>query len=98
MTNKPNRECERGGSMTPKEQAEKWLKGESVHNSERDECCPDFSCCRPDIVTPTDEKGRFCKAMDEKDEETINQMLMIFLARSLPGAHVCGDVPGEHEN
>jgi hypothetical protein len=30
------------------EQLERWLGGESVHNLEG-ECCPDFSCCRPNL-------------------------------------------------
>jgi len=31
--------------MKPNEQLAKWVNGESIHNKERDECCPDFSCC-----------------------------------------------------
>jgi hypothetical protein len=30
-------------------QAEAWVRGESKHNDIDNECCPDFSCCRPDL-------------------------------------------------
>lgn len=26
-----------------------WVNGRSVHNDVDDECCPDFSCCHPDM-------------------------------------------------
>jgi hypothetical protein len=26
-----------------------WIKGMSYHNSIDDECCPDFSCCYPEM-------------------------------------------------
>jgi len=31
--------------MTPKEQLKLWAGGNSIHNLELNECCPDFSCC-----------------------------------------------------
>lgn len=27
----------------------KWVNGKSEHNAIDDECCPDFSCCMPDL-------------------------------------------------
>lgn len=64
--------------MTTQEQLEKWVNGESVHNDERDECCPDFSCCC-DINTPKDVKERFAKAFNNGEHEVIHTMLMGFL-------------------
>lgn len=32
-------------------QAKQWISGESVHNTIDDECCPDFSCCEPNLFT-----------------------------------------------
>lgn len=26
-----------------------WAQGRSYHEPINDECCPDFSCCRPDL-------------------------------------------------
>ena len=30
-------------------QNEKWVNGISEHNIIDNECCPDFSCCEPDL-------------------------------------------------
>lgn len=30
-------------------QTEAWVNGFSYHSKETNECCPDFSCCRPDM-------------------------------------------------
>jgi len=32
--------------MKKEEQLTEWVKGNSIHNKEQDECCPDFSCCK----------------------------------------------------
>lgn len=45
--------------MTPQEQMELWVKGESIHNDERDECCPDFSCCKPELLASVAVRERF---------------------------------------
>jgi hypothetical protein len=69
-------------------QLEEWVKGNSIHNDERDECCPDFSCCQPDLLA--DEKARliFVKAFKENDQETQNSMLMMFLGNLLKNENV----------
>lgn len=33
-----------------------WAMGRSVHNRVDDECCPDFSCCQPDMFEPNADK------------------------------------------
>lgn len=38
-------------------QAEAWLAGNPYHNFIDGECCPDFSCCQPDLFT-RDEQSR----------------------------------------
>lgn len=64
--------------MKAEEQLDLWVEGKSVHNDERDECCPDFSCCGPPIV---DKKTRLkFKAANEKERY---EMLCEFLARML---------------
>lgn len=35
-------------------QALEWAKGNPQHNRIDDECCPDFSCCMPDLFTKDD--------------------------------------------
>jgi len=89
--------------MTTDEQLEKWVNGEAIHNVERDECCPDFSCCAGKIADKA-ARERFAKAHKEGDEPTKNEMLMMFLEQALahhdPDAHkkvmIAGDKPKGH--
>ena len=61
--------------MTHDEQLQLWLDGKPVHGAkygdERDieedgECCPDFSCCRPDLLWPYEVRKRFVEANQKK--------------------------------
>lgn len=79
--------------MTSEEQLRLWVKGESVHNKERDECCPDFSCCCPNLLADQETRERFYKAWEEKDQQAIDGMLMFFLSQLLASnsnIHVAG--------
>jgi len=38
--------------MTHEVQLIRWMNNESIHNTTRDECCPDFSCCQPSLKNP----------------------------------------------
>lgn len=41
------------------DQGKAWINGRSEHNIIDDECCPDFSCCNPDLyVTDRAERMR----------------------------------------
>jgi hypothetical protein len=78
--------------MTCDEQLEQWCVGNSVHNHERDECCPDFSCCNPAAAAPMEERILFRDRPELRDA-----MLMGFLGRALAGApvHIVGSIGGE---
>jgi len=39
-----------------KAQTLKWALGQPYHNNIDDECCPDFSCCVPDMFEKYDAK------------------------------------------
>lgn len=80
--------------MTTSEQLQKWVSGEPVHNHARDECCPDFSCCQPDLMADEAVRKRFARAVFEGDESTQNQMLMMFLGAAFSGkkVHIAGDI------
>lgn len=67
--------------MTPNEQVQLWVGGTSVHNAERDECCPDFSCCRPKLLASEEERQKFYKAHHAGDSKTTNNMLAVFLGK-----------------
>ncbi len=62
--------------MTVDEQLSEWLKGNSIHNDDRDECCPDFSCCEPSLLA--DQRTR--QAFVDADWDIRYQMLMMFLS------------------
>jgi len=62
--------------MTTDEQLEEWVKGNPIHNNERNECCPDFSCCCPDLLADERTRKEFAAAGDEKRMA----MLMMFLS------------------
>lgn len=38
-------------------QTRRWVNGQPMHNRVDNECCPDFSCCRPELFT-TDRDDR----------------------------------------
>ncbi len=70
--------------MTPDEQIALWVKGESVHNDEAGECCPDFSCCNPKMQdTPQRDKERFQKAKQEGDEKMVGRLLYSWLGLAI---------------
>jgi len=77
--------------MTPDEQLSEWVNGISIHNSGRDECCPDFSCCEPSLLAPKAVRVAFKNA----DEKTRFGMLGFFLGASFqalgaPKVYVAG--------
>ena len=67
--------------MTPEEQMMKWLEGNSIHDMERDECCPDFSCCKPELQADEATRRQFV----ERPELRV-QMLGFFLTAMLANA------------
>ena len=65
------------------EQLRKWVKGESLHNDELDECCPDFSCCNSDMDTPLEVRVAFMAAYLKGDKEQVNRLLGMFLGQAM---------------
>ena len=65
--------------MTVDEQLVEWLKGNPIHNDDRQECCPDFSCCQADLLV--DHKTRW--AFVDASEELRMSMLGIFLGSAI---------------
>ena len=60
--------------MTCDQQMQLWRWGIPVHNLERDECCPDFSCCRPELLAAPETRLAFIEHPEQRDS-----MLMSFL-------------------
>jgi hypothetical protein len=61
----------------PEYQVDLWVNGLSLHNGDRDECCPDFSCCHPDLLSDRDTRNAY-KAANWKDRK---EMRWIFLSK-----------------
>ena len=61
------------------EQLAEWVKGNPQHNTIRDECCPDFSCCQPILLAPEEIRREFAEAGEAKRQG----MLMQFLGAAL---------------
>jgi len=73
-------------------QLEYWEKGIPIHNKEKNECCPDFSCCEPTLLAPEHERKAFVKAFKKGDTATMHIMLIKFLGRAIssPQVYVAG--------
>ena len=56
-----------------------WLNGKSIHNHIDDECCPDFSCCKPHLLADKKTRKKFVSANDTEREN----MLWNFLGELL---------------
>ena len=52
--------------MTCDEQLRRWVDGDPVHNDERDECTPDFSCCDRTLLAPREAREAFRDAGEEE--------------------------------
>lgn len=61
--------------LTPDAQIDAWVRGEPMCPNTRGECCPDFSCCNPELMVPATERVAFRDASDETRE----RMLLGFL-------------------
>lgn len=68
-------------------QMDEWVAGRPWHNTVRDECCPDFSCCGGDLA-PADVRQAFARA----DDDTQFQMLAMFLGKMIDKHHGDGKV------
>ena len=74
--------------MKRTEQLNLWVAGKPVHNDEKGECCPDFSCCNKEVSTPQEVKELFRHAYLAGNEVLVNRLLMEFLSNALSGKNV----------
>lgn len=47
-------------------QLKNWLEGISIHNHTDNECCPDYSCCKPELLQPVKIRKEYIKADEEQ--------------------------------
>jgi hypothetical protein len=73
--------------MTYEEQLQRWVDGDSWHKGdkegEKSTCCPDFSCCVPELQSPKEERELFQQLYLAGKHAESERMLMMFLLRSL---------------
>lgn len=76
--------------MTPAEQLDLWVEGKSCCPNDRGECCPDFSCCVPEVLAPLEMRQMFRDAPERREA-----MLFGFLGAALATQPVSVYVAGE---
>lgn len=67
------------------EQLDEWIKGSSLHSDHRglgEECCPDFSCCKPQLLQPIEVRLAFKRA----DSAQREKLCMVFLGGMITNA------------
>jgi hypothetical protein len=74
--------------MESDEQLNLWLEGIPKHNTTRGECCPDFSCCRPELLAPREVREIFVAAQRSGNDRVTDRLLMEFLCRALADKNV----------
>lgn len=69
-----------------KEQLDLWVKGISKHTENLPEglgveCCPDFSCCFPELLWPAEKRELFAIASEEERSDMLMGSLTTLTAR-----------------
>lgn len=77
-----------------------WAAGYPTHNPVGDECCPDFSCCQPQLLMGEKSRQAFLRVHVSGDDATRSQMLMMSLGAALSGenVYIAGDDPEASEH
>lgn len=78
--------------MTPDEQLDQWIQGESKCPNDKGECCPDFSCCVPSLRWPVELRQRFKQATAEERDRMLFSSLTALVSLSLTDKELCNKV------
>ena len=77
-------------TTTVEHQLSEWVAGRSHHNVAREECCPDFSCCQPELLASAEVR----EAFRDGSEAMRMEMLGMFLGTAFESAgksvHIAG--------
>ena len=77
--------------MSPETQLSLWQEGKPIHDTERNACCPDFSCCIPELLAPQEVRDKFVNGDDGERGRLLHAFLILMLMhneRKLGGARV----------
>jgi hypothetical protein len=73
-----------------------WLEG-TPFCEEGEDCCPDFSCCQPDLLVDRDVRQKFVDANREDRMKFLGMFLGAAMAKAGANVHIAGDEPApEH--
>lgn len=82
--------------MTPDEQLDAWVEGRNLHNVERDECCPDFSCCQDQFQATPEERRLFRDRPELRDEMLMHFLINLMIVTQNRTVYAAGgDVHGD---
>jgi hypothetical protein len=59
-------------------QLEMWVQGKPHHNYMDNCCCPDFSCCIPDLLQPVEVRKTFMAAWKQQNRQIVESMVFVF--------------------
>lgn len=68
--------------MTNDQQIDLWVKGEPKHGAE---CCPDFSCCHPDLLQPVTVRLAYRDGSQRVREQLLARFLAALVKKVAPG-------------
>lgn len=80
-----------GENMSRERQLERWVRGESVHNSRTNECCPDFSCCGDWELWSYEDRIKFSEAYVNEDFDTVDKMMLAGLCEMMKRVYNVAD-------
>lgn len=85
------------GSPTSEEQLARWVEGDSVCPNDRHECCPDFSCCKPELQWSAEKRQKFASATQGEREKMLMGALGELAKAAGKKVHVTRGEPADHE-
>lgn len=68
-----------------------WVDGNPTHNTVDNECCPDFSCCAPNLLAEPAVRQRFVNATEQERNAMLGMFLSAMLADSNTVVHIAGE-------
>lgn len=72
---------------TPREREQRqlrlWVRGRSRHDLVSDTCCPDYSCCRPELQAPLELREHYAALVTQGDLWGVLRLRLAFLQRTI---------------
>lgn len=76
-------------------QTKRWAQGVPLHNTVRDECCPDFSCCSGGAMMEDRTRQVLYEARLAGDNDTVQKICMMGLSGLLSDINLNVHIAGE---